>query len=572
MKLWKEKELDILTLTETWQRPTERIHIPLKYESITLPPTGTRRRGNGGVAILINHKYDLTVTDKHADKYIQYIAVRVEGLVITAIYASPGTQVRHLRKTLNTIRYRGRGRALIMGDLNARHHNWCTRTNPRGTEIDRWSLKFNWNIIAANEPTFCNRQGRSNIDIALIKSASGARKPEPLKGDWDGSSDHTPVMLEEDGSISKISTTQRWIPWQKRRDPEVAEESARIAAEELPQLTQEARRARTATEMENVYRKYTELISAPYVALRKTRPGRYKPFWNRDLDNLAKQRSRLYRKAKLTNLEKDWKAHNKVNKEIKQKVDKEKRQRFKKFAEDLPNRPASEQQRTINRIQTSKKKLTSTQTSTGCELDRKEYTYHIADRTKSVSPVEYTQRAFVPHEDMEELLKEITRKLPNGKAPGEDLIVAEALKSHPTNHAELLNEFWALCGRVKATPKIWTHSIIAPIHKRGDQHIPENHSPISLLCQPRKVIEAVLANLLRREYKFEEEQAGFQSLKGTEIALLRCMESVAHGNTIAAVLDMKLAYDRVCRQKVIQTHTEREIPGRHNKRERARRR
>ena len=50
-KLWDETRLDILGLTETWLRPTDRFPLPLQYEGICLERDGRRHRTHGGIAL-----------------------------------------------------------------------------------------------------------------------------------------------------------------------------------------------------------------------------------------------------------------------------------------------------------------------------------------------------------------------------------------------------------------------------------------------------------------------------------------------------------------------------------------
>lgn len=91
MKMWEEAKIDVLALTETWQLPNERLVLPLQYEAITLPSTGNRPRGNGGVAVCVSPNTCMKVLDKGAYAYVQHVTVSVYGHIITAIYISPGT-------------------------------------------------------------------------------------------------------------------------------------------------------------------------------------------------------------------------------------------------------------------------------------------------------------------------------------------------------------------------------------------------------------------------------------------------------------------------------------------------
>lgn len=280
----------------------------------------------------------------------------------------------------------------------------------------------------------------------MVKPANDAGRLETLKGDWEGMSDHTPVMFEIESQISRADATQYWVPRQRRRDETVRKKSLRIAEEELPRLIEEATKASTGEDVTHIYDEYVKIVREPYIALKKPKPGRYKPFWNHQLDTMAKERKRRYRKAKRTDQPDHWEAHAKIDKQIKQMVNCAKQKRFKEFAEDWSKQKANAQQNIISRISKAKKKLQSKQTVLGRSLNRTELTKYLEEGTRTPAQVEYEKNTFRTHNKMEELLDHSTGRLPNGKTPGVDLIVAEALKAHPKNHAQFPQQLWALCG------------------------------------------------------------------------------------------------------------------------------
>lgn len=77
------------------------------------------------------------------------------------------------------------------------------------------------------------------------------------------------------------------------------------------------------------------------------------------------------------------------------------------------------------------------------------------------------------------------------------------------------------------------------MYKKRDRTDPENYRPISLLRHPKKIVEATIDKLLRAKYKFQNSQIGFRPGHGTEIVLLRCNRSLATGDRLSELLDLK---------------------------------
>lgn len=249
--------------------------------------------------------------------------------------------------------------------------------------------------------------------------------------------------------------------------------------------------ANSKEEVNEIFEEFVKLITEPWIAVQKPRPGRYKPFWNARLDTLAKKRTRLYKRARRTNEASHWDEYSTLDKEIKRITRKEKQKRFQRFAQDASEASANTQQTLINRITSAKRRITSRQTIVGHNLDRSEFTEHLANTTRATKEVEYKKERFTSPQEDKEILVDIIKRLPNGKAPGVDLIVPEAMKEHPDNHAAFMLEFWKLCGRIGSIPQRWLTTNVVPIHT------PSNYRPISLLVQPRKTIESMLDKLNR---------------------------------------------------------------------------
>ena len=125
------------------------------------------------------------------------------------------------------------------------------------------------------------------------------------------------------------------------------------------------------------------------------------------------------------------------------------------------------------------------------------------------------------------------------------------LKAEPDSIAKLLQALWSACGSLAFTPKSWNEGTLFPLYKKGDPSLPANYRPICLLSAVRKVIERTIANAVQTVFIPSSMQLGFQRKLGTEMEIVQTIATIKRGNTWAAVLDLKAAYDSVPRDKLI---------------------
>jgi len=201
-KLIKRKNIDILVLSE--------IKLPLQYSF----PRGRQYEAickgisKGGLAISI--KSDIVykhIFDEDSDDH-QAIAIKVEDLTIVGLYIRPGTKVAKINEIMDSIKAKTQGRIVIMGDLNARHTNWCKKSNNQGKALWKWTKNF-WRIQAPDSPTYYPSKAHqgSVLDIAVTHRCAdiGTRT---ITGDWDGSTDHLAIMAK---------VPAQWVQTQRKK-------------------------------------------------------------------------------------------------------------------------------------------------------------------------------------------------------------------------------------------------------------------------------------------------------------------------------------------------------------------
>ena len=101
----------------------------------------------------------------------------------------------HADSLLHEIQARARDPTIVACDLNARHRDWCKKTNRSGRKLKAWASQYRFSVTAARDPTFVSKQRRSTIDI-YVSSGITLTTPNTVssRGPRGGASDHIPVI------------------------------------------------------------------------------------------------------------------------------------------------------------------------------------------------------------------------------------------------------------------------------------------------------------------------------------------------------------------------------------------
>lgn len=157
-------------------------------------------------------------------------------------------------------------------------------------------------------------------------------------------------------------------------------------------------------------------------------------------------------------------------------------------------------------------------------------------------------------------VKEVLEKAKLNKAPGEDRIPYEFFKYAPE---ELLNEIAKSCNTLLENGKVddtFVKSVIFPIHKKGDNTVPNNYRGISFMNCLAKIMMGLiterLSRWIERKKKLNEFQAGFRKNYSTSDNIYN-LSAIVHLNfhknkkTFAFFVDFKAAFDKVPRKALI---------------------
>ncbi|XP_045460954.1 uncharacterized protein LOC123671253 [Harmonia axyridis] len=133
-------------------------------------------------------------------------------------------------------------------------------------------------------------------------------------------------------------------------------------------------------------------------------------------------------------------------------------------------------------------------------------------------------------------IKLALRKTKNNKAPGEDCVVADAVKIGGHCLLRKIARLFNLCLFNSTIPEKWYNAIVILIHKKGDSAELENYRPISLLSHLYKLFSRIITKRLENKLDFYQpiEQAGFRRGFGTN----------DHLQSIKTVIEKSIEYNR----------------------------
>lgn len=155
-------------------------------------------------------------------------------------------------------------------------------------------------------------------------------------------------------------------------------------------------------------------------------------------------------------------------------------------------------------------------------------------------------------------IKNIIHLLKNGRAPGEDGIIAELWK---LNDDELINRIYRIIGNIWETEQIpleWKCALIHPLHKKGEKTDPNNYRGISILPVTYKILSSALLRRLEEQadHQIGEYQAGFRrgrSCSEQIWSLKTILQIRSCRNTVVTFVDFMKAYDSIDRETLFDT-------------------
>ena len=303
---------------------------------------------------------------------------------------------------------------------------------------------------------------------------------------------------------------------------------------------------------------------------------KYRPFWNKNLDEAVKERKKARKTVELNNTAENRTTYNKMTARVRKITRTSKREHWRKTCQNLDlNKDGRKAWKLLKNLEGSKSKENPKPINdNGKKIsDGKKkanifnnYMHSVSKSSRRKNLDKFLWKQFkatknspscnnLPFEQdfSSQELETALKRAQKGKAPGLDQITNEMICNlGPKAKSQLLaliNKTWQ-DGHI---PSQWRTAKITPILKSGKPAgQPSSYRPISLTSCLGKIAERMVNNRL---YHWLEQnrvlrymQAGFRKGSRTEDQLFRFVQNVMDGfqnkkNTTAVFIDLQQAYD-----------------------------
>ena len=195
-----------------------------------------------------------------------------------------------------------------------------------------------------------------------------------------------------------------------------------------------------------------------------------------------------------------------------------------------------------------------------------EYREEVEQRLELLRLVQLHQPHMDRPVDREEVFAAI-RRLKMGKAPGQDGILTDIIKSgsdavytRKMRHFGMIDALTLIYNYILehgVWPERWGVGVIVPLHKHDSRLDPANYRPITLMSVVGKIFGIIINNRLQkfseRANTIGDEQGGFRSQRGTPDQVFILRELLASRKerglpTLCTFVDVRKAYDTVWRE------------------------
>lgn len=367
-----------------------------------------------------------------------------------------------------------------------------------------------------------------------------------------GGSDHAPVAVTVQHP-SPVDTRPKlqFLPTPHRiSDDVLRNKCVAYYKVHLPPLAKRFARSKKEEDMACVYADLVQVTKTPWETMAAPKPARFRKGWTRQLDGIAKQRTKFLRKQhSRTNSEQDRKVAGLEARRLTKLIARLLKQQRHKMREQTADKLASAADRrdsaAVSKILKDIRRQSADASRLGDSLEPKDFTAFFADKEKP--PKKVPLQKFVLDPEFRDLLCVAIKRSKKGKAPGPDGIPCELYKLVPDLFAEVFYELFAACGRMAAVVPGWDLSILIPIFKKGDMALPVNYRPLRLIQALKKIFGIALDGKVRAETDNELAQFGFQRGVSSLEALVQAIAHTQIADILTIAVDQKGAYDTVNR-------------------------
>ena len=554
-------KLDILAIQEVWKADDE--FSGYNYTDIT-----RKNKRGGGVAFLVKKEHDFKVTNKHIDKNVEFITIRIKDRHFTSVYLPPNNNLKEGLATLErSINHKKN--VFILGDFNI-NLNIDSFTNSEASPTERLH-DFNRNIMCY--PLIRNPTRITKTTVSTIDNIITNEKNDVISGVLTAQvADHlSPFVIIKDKQ--KKSNTSREMITVRNMAPEniqkLREDLQATNWDKLLESNDINEKTDTfATKLKELLDKNCELKT---IKFNKNKHAK-EPWMTAGLLRSRARKDKLYFKWVKSRLPAQFDEY-KLFQSLFNKVKKESRQlHYKQLYEDnyKDSRKLWQVTNTIlNRKQRKDdtKKLNLIINGTNLTNDNEiaeAFNTHFVSIGKTLAEKFPTNENYMQHmttwngdslkfremndNDFDNIIKIMKAK----KSTGFDEISNKLIKEV---YLEIRNPMTHLINtsiKESTVPIAWKTAKVIPLHKGGKKEDKNNYRPISLLSALSKILEKFIH---KQVYDFVEgkilcaTQFGFRKKCETSQAIMNFMKNIEENNSekyhVSIFVDIKKAFDSV---------------------------
>lgn len=517
---------------------------------------------------LVRNNINAIQTKMHMDdSEFQVLSLRLNGFQMTLVNMySPNDKAL----SLDSIPMEATN-LMVVGDFNSHSQSWgYDHMDNRGEEVETWQDDNRLNLINQPEdpPTFYSRRWHSTStpDLAFCTDDIHGHVQRKVT-DQLGGSDHRPVLIILDRSVSMSSSLPRWN--YKKADWPLFQS---VSDELCKDIRVEGR------DINNIVRDFNQCIlkSAQQSIPRGARKD-YKPYWSEQLEELQTKVSEARVEAENNpSQEANHNLQHAKAKFLRHKLEAQRKSWRHKTASLNLERDGRKLWRLTKQLNDDQDKARGSVTleEEGELLVGKQAANVFAQNYKDVSdiPINSERLREARREQRDRKTPKVTsecmdsrltlhevqaalRQLKTKKSPGPDGITNEML-THLGNTAmckllDIYNYSW----KQGQLPQIWREATMIPILKKGkDPKKAASYRPISLTSCVVKTMERIVNARLKWYLETNDllasEQAGFRQFRSTEDQTTYLAQEVEDAFqeqkvVLTAWIDLQRAFDKV---------------------------
>lgn len=262
----------------------------------------------------------------------QMMVVETERTRVIGIYMRPHSTRADWKDLLGRItQYRAKSRpTIVAGDFNVQHRTWTKgKTDVGGRALHAWmneqqaggpgphhaNRRAGYKLNAPTEPT-CSRPTKngyseSTIDLFLTANLRGFSSTQAalVFPTGVGGSDHAPTTLAlTHPPAGETTPTPQFLPTPHRlQRPELQDKAVKYYHDKIRPLIDRMEKSTSPDELHEVHATLVTATTTPWTTKAAPKPARYRQGWTKQIDDIARQRTKTLRRQHRAGATKDQK-------------------------------------------------------------------------------------------------------------------------------------------------------------------------------------------------------------------------------------------------------------------------